>query len=312
MARGLRIAGVLGLTLALCGCAAGSALSPRVPGPATPDEPWRRHLIYVADNEGVEIYPAGVNDPPRIGRITDGIAGADGLFVDQKGNLYVANLRGADVTVYRPGRTVPFEKYSTAKNPTDVVVGDDGTVYISQTSGGCICVTEYAPGSFVPKLTIPLEDSGGYPLFMALDSANNLYVSIANLMHGYVLKVPSGKTKGKELPLGDLITPRGLGFTSTGALAVANDTLNFEVGYVDVYRHSKTGYELLEQFAAGPQPEQITFGRNRVRMYVADASYFGHGGSVAIFEDENGWQLVGRISRGLHQPSGVALSPGTP
>jgi len=312
MARGSRIARILGLALALCGCAGGSAVSPHGTGPATRDEPWRQHLVYVADNEGVEIYRAGLDDPPRIGRITDGIAGPDGLFVDQKGNLYVANLRGADVTVYRPGRTEPFERYPTTKNPTDVVVGDDGTVYISQTSGGCICVTEYAPGSTVPKLTIPLKDSGGYPLFMALDAVNNLYVSVASLMHGYVLRVARGRTKGRALQLGGLIAPRGLGFTSTGDLAVANDTLNFEFGYVDIYRHSKAGYKLLEQFVAGAQPEQITFGMNRARMYVADASYSGHGGSVAIFQDESGWPRVGTISRGLRQPSGVALSPGTP
>lgn len=309
--RRLHVAGALGLVLAFSGCAGTAPFAAHESTQWVSDGGLRgKKLVYVADDNGVEIYPAGLDDPPRIGRITDGIAGADGLFVDPKGNLYVANLRGASVTVYRPGKTSPFEKYVTTKNPTDVVVGRDGTVYISQSSGGCICITEYAPGSTVPKLTIPLKTIGGYPLFMALDASNNLYVSIASVGGGIVLKVRSGRTKGSPLSLPGLVTPRGLGFTNRGALAVANDTLDFQYGFVDVYRRSKAEYKVLQQFDAGAQPEQITFDREYRRLYVADATYMRHGGAVAIFEAGGGWKQVGGILHGLNQPSGVALSPG--
>jgi DNA-binding beta-propeller fold protein YncE len=304
------IGGTLGLAFALSGCAGISSSSSHASAAWIPsDARSGKNLVYVADNNGVEIYPAGVNDPPRIGRITDGIAGADGLFVDPDGDLYVANLRGASVTVYRPGKSVPFEKYRTEKDPTDVVVGGDGTVYISQSSDGCICVTEYPPGSTMPKRTIPLKSSGGYPLFIALDSSNDLYVSMAYVGGGHILRVRAGRTKGSALSLPGLITPRGLSFTNSGALAVANDTLNFNYGFVDLYHRSKPEYKVLGQFVAGSQPEQITFGRDRLRMYVADAGYSEHGGSVAIFAAASGWKQVGSISRGLDQPSGVALSP---
>ncbi|MBV8345645.1 MAG: hypothetical protein JO190_11750 [Candidatus Eremiobacteraeota bacterium] len=303
-----RIAAVLGLALA--GCAGVSSFAPHAPGSGISNDARRgKNLIYVADNNGVEIYPAGVSDPPRIGRITDGISGADGLFVDGNGNLYVANLRGASVTVYRPGQTVPFERYPTAKNPTDVVVGNDGTVYISQAGATCICITEYPAGSTIPKVTIPLKAAGGYPLFMTLDTSNALYVSMATVGGGKVLKFRAGHTKGLTLSLAGLITPRGLGLTARGALAVANDTLNFHYGFVSVYHHTRAGYKLLEQFVGGSQPEQISFGRDRVRMYVADAGYSERNGSVAIFQSESGWKRVGTISRDLSQPSGVALSP---
>ncbi len=304
-----RIGGALGLALALSGCAGASPFSPHGSVSSISDEVRRgRNLIYVADNDGVEIYPAGVDDPVRIGRITEGISGADGLFVDREGNLYVANLRGASVTVYRPGKTVPFEKYATEKNPTDVVVGDDGTVYISQ-AGGCICVSEYPPGSRIPRRRIPLKSAGGYPLFMTLDSANNLYVSIANVGGGDVLEFAAGRTKGSVLSLPGLITPRGLALTNRGSLAVANDTLNFNFGFVDVYGRSRAEYKVLSQFVAGAQPEQISFGRDRLRLYVADAGYSERDGSVAIFRAGHGWKRVGTIAGRLSQPSGVALSP---
>lgn len=308
MNRGRAIARALGLAIALSGCSGFSPFSAHGSAVSSEQARHRKNLIYVADNNGVEIYPAEVDDPPRIGRITSGISGADGLFVDPKGNLYVANLRGSSVTVYRPGQTVPFEKYPTTKNPTDVVVGNDGTVYISQ-SGGCVCITEYPPGSMIPKLTIQLKANGGFPLFMTLDASNNLYVSMATLGGGSVLKIAAGRTKASVLALPGLVTPRGLAFTRSGALAVSNDTLNFNYGFVELYRRSKGGYGVIRQLVAGAQPEEISFGRDRLRMYVANAGYAQRNGTVAIFQAGSGWKQVGKIARGLSLPSGVALTP---
>ncbi|MBV8067307.1 MAG: hypothetical protein JO113_04965 [Candidatus Eremiobacteraeota bacterium] len=278
---------------------------PRTDGWISPDVGRNERLVYVSDQDSnaVEIYKAGVSNPQPIGQITNGISTPDGLGMDKRGNLYVSNAAATTVTVYHPLKTTPFETYTPGQNPVNVIVGADDRVYIAQGFEGCICITEYPPHSTTPDLTIQLSQTGGSPMDLALDSSDNLYVTLTNAT---VYEFQPGQTTGTNLGLAGLTNPRGIGFDEKGDLVVANDTLNFVQGYIQIYPPGQTQYS--KQFSAGPQPFELTFGRRDKFMYVADVSY-GSTGYVAIFRAERGWKQTGTISQGLLQPLGVALSP---
>ncbi len=279
--------------------------SRRSNGWISPDAGRHKKLVYVSDqyDDAVEIYSATVSNPPPIGQITSGISTPDGLGMDKRGNLYVSNAGASTVTVYHPGQTTPFFTYSPGPNPVDTLVGSGGTIYIAQGLEGCICISEYARKGKSPKLTIPLSQTHGSPMAMALDTSNNLYVTLTN---GTVYEFAPGQTTGKNLNLSGLTNPRGVGFDKKGDLVVANDTLNFVAGSVFIYPPGKTQYK--QQLTVGPQPFQLTFGRDHAFMYLADVSYYTDG-YVAIFQAGHGWKQTATISQGLHQPLGVALSP---
>jgi hypothetical protein len=264
-----------------------------------------KQLVYVSDQykDAVYIYPANESNPAPVGEITDGISTPDGLAVDAKGNLYVANAGGSTVTVYPPGKTDPSQSYSPGQNPVDVLVGSDGTVYIAQGILGCECIDEYAAGSTNPKLVIELDGTGGSPLFMALNSSNDLYVSLSNAT---VYEFAPGQTSGTNLGLAGLLNARGLGFDPKGDLVVANDQLMSD-DMVNIYKPGQTAVK--KQVIVGPQPFEVTFaGRGDKLMYVADVSY-QYDGYVAILDAGHGWKSVGTISQDLEQPLGVALGP---
>jgi DNA-binding beta-propeller fold protein YncE len=272
-----------------------------------PAKKRRKGVVYVSDDKdnAVEIYPARGKNPAPIGEITSGINVPDGLAVDAKGNLYVADAGSDTVTVYKPGTTTPFETYSPGENPVSVLVGGDGTVYIGQGLNGCLCITEYARGSMTPKLTIPLSGIGD-PMAMTLDSKNNLYVSLTNAT---VYEFAPGDTTGMSLGLSGLHNPRGLVFDPKGDLLVADDPLSLTNGYVDVYPPGETQYS--QQITVGPQPFEIAFGRKDAQLYVANVGY-SYDGFVEILDAGQGYTEGNMIAQDLHQPLGVALSPGAP
>ena len=90
-------------------------------------------LLYVADqfNQRIAIYSQHGQNPALIGQITDAIGGPDGIFVDNKGTLYVCNFGTATVTEYPKGQTMHSKTLTGAGSPKYIVVGLDGTVYVS-------------------------------------------------------------------------------------------------------------------------------------------------------------------------------------
>ena len=89
----------------------------------------------------VDIYcMKGKNQAP-IGKITDGINGPEGLAVDAKGNLYVTNTPGNDVTEYARGSTTPKFTYSAELgDPAGVAVDTSRNVYVTNLSPASLTV----------------------------------------------------------------------------------------------------------------------------------------------------------------------------
>jgi hypothetical protein len=166
----------------------------------SPDAVRHRH-VYIADENGqaVYIFPQKGSNQPPIGKITAGVLGPNGLFVDKSGKLYVCNFGGGTVTVYHHGSITPSLTLTGAGSAIDVVVGRDGTVYVSNwDSGSAGTLLEYPKGQTAPAVTININ---GAPEGLALDSTNNLYVAYNDnsSFDGEVLKFAPGATVGTNL-----------------------------------------------------------------------------------------------------------------
>ena len=65
------------------------------------------------------------------GEITSGVNGADGMWVDNQGNLYVSNFNSSNVTEYAPGGSSPICTYNSGiLDPTNVTTDKNDNVYI--------------------------------------------------------------------------------------------------------------------------------------------------------------------------------------
>jgi hypothetical protein len=160
-----------------------------------------KNLLYVADQSAgaIEIYNQKGTSQQPIGQITAGVSGADGLFVDPHGKLYVCNFANGTVTVYPHGKTSPSETLTGAGSPIDVVAARDGTVYVANFNSGTDgTVLEYAKGQTSPSKTIVTFGSASFPEGLGLDSSNDLYVAY-NETDGEVLEFKSGSSSGKNL-----------------------------------------------------------------------------------------------------------------
>lgn len=200
------------------------------------------NVVYLSSFDGapgvgqVFVYPASLgshpSSPKRI--ITHGTVRPFGMWVDSAGTLYVANIpQGAPttgITEFHPGGIVPFK---TLKDglwyPTEVAVGNDGTVYVNeslanQCTGDCVAI--FAPGSSMITRTVPLNFSG-YALQadqMAFDRAGNLLVGASTFKDGYhifKLNVTTFKVTELKVNLSGIAGP-GLAVDHAGNMYVTS------------------------------------------------------------------------------------------
>jgi sugar lactone lactonase YvrE len=162
---------------------------------------YRDHrVVYVGNIDGkpglgnVIVYPASLKskdpNPNRI--IQNGTVRPWGICVDSKGTLYVANLpQGAPtigITEFHPGATSPFRTLNDGMfDPTQVLVADDGTVYVNQVNreGSGAIVSVFAPGSLVVTHVVNVHFSGYAlsPNQMAFDTNGDLLVEESAFQH---------------------------------------------------------------------------------------------------------------------------------
>lgn len=167
----------------------------------SPQAKKAKNLLYVVDQDAgaVVIYNQKGSNQQPIGKITDGVSGGDGLFVDPHGNVYVCNFGNGTVTVYPRGKTSPSETLTGAGSPIDVVAAKNGTVYVANFNSGTDgTVLEYAKGQTSPSKTIVAFGSASFPEGLALDSSNDLFVAY-NSSDGEVLEFKSGSSNGQNL-----------------------------------------------------------------------------------------------------------------
>lgn len=177
-------------------------------------------LVYISDSDRIQIVPERPHNGRRVGRITDGISGAQGLWVDRDGSLYVANGGPGTITVYPRGCVTPSITYTGLPGPKYVVVDHAGNIFVSNSDG---TVTEFLRGVTSPARTwkTPGTQADG----ITLDGQGNVYVTYRRTNEGYGSIeefVPSSlSSEGHVLGM-QINQPQGLVRLSSGVfLAVA-------------------------------------------------------------------------------------------
>lgn len=256
-------------------------------------------LIYVSDYTGnaVEIYSTKGSNQSPIGKITDGIDGPEGSFVDTHGNLFVSNVLNQTVTMYPRGSTTYKLQYTGFAYPVNVAVGRDGTVYVADLVGEK--VPEFPKGSTRTKRTISIS----YPQGVALDASNNLYVEYNTGAHGggpgQVDKFKPKSIKGTSLGL-PIVWGAGDAIDSSGDVVVADQGSPAAV-YVFPPGSTKASLTITDGLE---DPFRINFDKGDKHLYVADPAV----SAVLVYAYPSG-TLVNKITSGISSAYGVAISP---
>lgn len=303
----------------LAGCAgAGSPLAARVAGV---HQSVSRHalpyhdVLYVSDfnDNVVGIYPLNANNPNPIGEIGIGILNPTGMAVDAAHRLYVADntnnvsIGGIKhppeyVMVFSPGSSSPGSTYwQDLRNPTDVAVGRDGTVYVAGFGDGY--VTEYPAGNSTPSQHF-LPPSGS-AFAVALDAQNNLYVACTTA--NAIFEFAPGSTQGTDLGLILGGEPHGMTFDNNGNLLVAISLAPNSGSVVDVFPPGQKNPS--KQIGGVFQPIMLDFDRSKRHLYVADYGSGNHDGGVFEFAYPSG-TLEEKYTQGAASGAyGVAVNP---
>jgi hypothetical protein len=220
---------------------------------------YQGSLIYVAGGSQVTIFPEAGYDPAPIGKITDHVNGAYGLFVDGNRNLFVANSN--TITAYHPGALRPWIVYSDPAHPMYVVKDHAGRLYVSNRNG---TVTEYPPRQTTPDRT--LQTPGVEADGINLDDANNLYVAYRDRSGvGSIEKFRPNSTKGRILGM-QLVAPQGVQLDHFGNILVV-ETESRQV--VDVFPPGSQSPSQVVQASYGVT--QIVLREAEDNMYVSNA-----------------------------------------
>jgi hypothetical protein len=106
----------------------------------------------------------------EIGELTNDLSGTDGVWVDKKGDIYVANV-STNVVEFKKGGSSPICTYTGATDPINVTTDAKGNVYVVDLLGGF--VDEYAQcGNTIEKQFAAADAQGA-----AVDKSGDLFVS---------------------------------------------------------------------------------------------------------------------------------------
>lgn len=252
--------------------------------------------LFVSDlyASQILIYPAHVQNPAPIGRISQGVSYPYNLAVDQTGTLYVQNNDNL-ITEYPRGSTKPrktlMEPPGRSGIGVCVTVGGDGTVYAADFFLGQ--VYEFAGGSRTPTKTLTVTGAFG----LALDRENDLFVgwSSGSRGPGHVMEFKPGSSSGHDL---------GITVRISGGLAVdsSDDLLVGDQGaqVVDIFRPGAT--KPFRTINTAPNyPYQFAFDRREAHVYLVS----GNPAAVYVYDYATG-KLAWTVTRGLPGGSGYA------
>ncbi len=150
-----------------------SRLSPRFFSPQIAPDRHRRRIekeFFISD-AGSNVFVFKNSTYTKVGDITSGITTSDGVWVDKKGNVYVANVV-SNVVEYKKGAGSPTCTYSTSlTDPINGTTDSAGNVYVTDFEGGA--VREYAQCSNTVKATFSISNPEG----VAVDTSGDVFVA---------------------------------------------------------------------------------------------------------------------------------------
>jgi hypothetical protein len=276
---------------------------------------WAAHkesrLIFSASasNNTVDYYVKGTGpNNPVAGSLSGTFSAPEGIGIDSKGDVYVANGNAENVLVYAAGSSSPTGTLDDPNEfPIGVTVGPDGTVYVANIDGPIGAsgdVVVYAPGSSEPTKTLHAK-CFLHVLGVALDKNGNLFASCdiaPGAGHGSVIEFKAGSTTGiaTHITLG---SAGGLGFDGAGhllAIDVNGPTLNvYNVG----------NPKPIDKLKLPGASIYFSFGRHSNVLYVADYSL----GEIDVFRySPSKLTQINKITNGMSSSSGNIGIANTP
>jgi sugar lactone lactonase YvrE len=177
--------------------------------------------LYVLDVDGwVAEYPAGKTKPSKV--ITKGIDTPAFCAIDSKGNLWVTNIGGPNVTEYLKGSTKPSTVITKGLTyPGGIAIDHSGNTYVGNDGyygEGPYSVVVYSPGSKSPSRTI--TDGVTSTADVTVDANGTLYV--ANAFSNNVEEYRSGQNQPYQTITDGIDFPEGVTVNKRGWLYVVN------------------------------------------------------------------------------------------
>lgn len=196
------------------------------------------------------------------GSISSGIDGPDGNWVDKKGNLYVANYAGADITEYAKGTTSPSFTYGGVEDPVAVSTDSKGNVYEGDFEGSY--VSEFAQGS---SSIIAQCSPGGEVEGVAVDKSGDVFVAYYSSAEGGKIAEYTGGLSGcSATTLGVTVEfPGGMVLDKKGNLVICDQDADavdiIAPPYSSVTKTLGSGYT---------DPFHVTINKKNKQAYVAN------------------------------------------
>jgi hypothetical protein len=223
----------------------------------------------------------------KVGAIKSGVDGSDGVFVDRKGNVYVANYASADVTEYKEGKGSPICTYSSGLvDPINVTADDAGNIYVADYNddrAGWIDVFPQCSNTMSKQYDV----GGGGPEGVAVDNRGDLFVAYYGPTDGQFEEFPAGSDSPTQLGA-TVAAPGGLILDRNGNL-IADD----QGGNVDVIAPPYNAATVLESGLSDPfhcslnKGETLLFSANAASATVTVYSY-PSGSLVTTIDSGNG------------------------
>jgi hypothetical protein len=273
----------------------------------------RTHLVYMSSWGTASVVDVLTMNGQQVGQIANGLVEPQGMFVDAKGSLWVANV--SNVLVYPHGALSPSTTLSDSVGPpVDVTVCPDGSAYVADlydnSNSNHASIQVFAPGSTTPTRNLDYANDLRNP-FLTCDAAGNVFVALLtgeSVGDGLVIEFPHGKQKGAK-DLGIILqAPGGIKPDNAGNLLVT-DLIDHTIT-----EYTENGSLTGQSFATGTATEGIALTRDG--RIVLGATNTTQEGPVGIsWSWPSGKQLrvytcCSRIGPPLQNNYDVAFYPG--
>jgi hypothetical protein len=260
----------------------------------------RTALVYIADQASNLVVVFDRNGT-ETGTIASGLDYPQGLFVDGKHNLWVANRGASNVLEFARGASTPRRTLSDpGAQPEDVTICPNGTVYVANilttSGGGNIAV--YAGGSLQPTGTLSYDL--GNVFYVTCDAVGNVFAGQLFGSNGTVVEFPGGQQSGATM------LPIFTGGNPGGIKPDAAGNLLFSDSGGSVTEYTEAGTPTGNVIHTGGGWTDIALDRKGNVVLGADGSI----GGGASLEFPSGAHRPSYKSIHISQPTGAAFDPG--
>jgi hypothetical protein len=263
--------------------------------------------LYVLDECGPRVDVLAKSSYREAGSITAGLSlPGDDVFLDSKGNLYVANAGNANVVEYAANNwSAPIFTYSAnIGDPVAVTTDAHGNVYEADVGNGYI--NEYYQQQNGATVTSCQPTSDGAPYGVAVDSNNDVFASVLSYSSGgELVEYPGGLNYCQSLVVLPLpgVGRQGLALDKNANLLLANGTSVYVVdapNYSTVSRTIGTGFSCASNVRLN-KTNTLAFVTDSCNDTVTVVNY-ASGTNVAVLGSGNG---LSQPAAAVEQPNAV-------